>query len=257
LNNYASGDWTGLSDANIVDLFRGKVYLNIHSSTEPGGEIRGDLSFSEGMMTAVLDGAQAGTASTAKGTAWVEFEDDSVYYQITIAGLQGTFSMSHFHVLPSGSVVQGITFTDSSAHGYWVPGQQMLDLIKGNIYINVHSSLFTGGEIRGTLRLGSGVPTAVRNENSGTVPDEFSLAQNYPNPFNPSTTIKYRIDGKVQVTLKVFDLLGREVATLVNEEQPAGEHRAVFNASRFSSGIYFYQLHSGGRTLTNKMMLLK
>ena len=69
-----------------------------------------------------------------------------------------------------------------------------------------------------------------------------SLNQNYPNPFNPSTSIKYSIPNRNQVTLKVFDVLGSEVATLVNKEQPQGNYEVEFNGSDLTSGIYFYRL---------------
>ena len=83
------------------------------------------------------------------------------------------------------------------------------------------------------------------------------LFQNYPNPFNPSTNIQYAISSRQIVSLKVYDVLGNEVATLVNEEKPAGIYEVIFNASNFSSGIYFYQLRSGSFIDVKKMILLK
>ncbi|MDA3860088.1 MAG: T9SS type A sorting domain-containing protein [Melioribacteraceae bacterium] len=93
-------------------------------------------------------------------------------------------------------------------------------------------------------------------------PKEFVLNQNYPNPFNPSTTIKYSIplivNGKSQlVTLKIYDILGREVATLVNKEQQPGNYEVVFNAKKLSSGTYFYRLSSSDFSKTIKIILLK
>ncbi|MEP0862683.1 MAG: T9SS type A sorting domain-containing protein, partial [Ignavibacterium sp.] len=89
--------------------------------------------------------------------------------------------------------------------------------------------------------------------------NNFILEQNYPNPFNPSTKIKYVIPNGVRnlVTLKVYDVLGNEVATLVNEEKPAGIYEVEFNASKLSSGIYFYKLQAGSFVETKKMILLK
>ena len=95
----------------------------------------------------------------------------------------------------------------------------------------------------------------------------FILSQNYPNPFNPSTKIKYEIPGQARndnilVTLKVYDVLGNEVATLVNEEKPAGEYEVEFSShsdegQNLSSGVYFYQLQSGDFVQTKKMILMK
>ena len=88
-------------------------------------------------------------------------------------------------------------------------------------------------------------------------PEEFSLSQNYPNPFNPSTKIKFVIPISSFVNLTVYDMLGREVTTLVNEEKHPGSYEVKFDGSNLSSGIYFYILTIGNRTLTKKMCLLK
>lgn len=89
------------------------------------------------------------------------------------------------------------------------------------------------------------------------IPLEYSLEQNYPNPFNPSTKIEYSIPNESFVQLKIFDLLGNEVATIVNEEQSAGKYQVDFTATHFSSGLYFAQLNAGSQMSTIKMILLK
>ena len=104
------------------------------------------------------------------------------------------------------------------------------------------------------------IPTGIVSD--GKTLYEFSLEQNYPNPFNPSTKIKFEIPGQARndnalVTLKVFDVLGNKVATLVNEEKPAGNYEVEFNAAKLSSGIYFYKLQAGSFVDTKKMILLK
>ena len=98
--------------------------------------------------------------------------------------------------------------------------------------------------------------TGVVKENN-TIPNVYSLNQNYPNPFNPSTTISYAIPATQLVTLKIYNLLGQEVATLVNQEQTAGNYTVKLDASSFASGIYFYSLQAGNFTSTKKMMLMK
>jgi hypothetical protein len=85
----------------------------------------------------------------------------------------------------------------------------------------------------------------------------FYLSQNYPNPFNPSTTISYKLPAESHVSLKVYDVLGNVVATLVNDTMPAGEYNNVFNASGMSSGIYFYTLQAGSFVETKSMILMK
>ncbi|MBK9405671.1 MAG: T9SS type A sorting domain-containing protein [Ignavibacteria bacterium] len=101
------------------------------------------------------------------------------------------------------------------------------------------------------------VVTEVSAVNS-IVPSEYSLEQNYPNPFNPTTTINFSIPKSSIVSLKVYDALGKEVATLVNEFKNAGNYSADFTAtSNLTSGIYFYTLTSENFTSTKKLMLVK
>lgn len=88
-------------------------------------------------------------------------------------------------------------------------------------------------------------------------PLAFELFQNYPNPFNPETRIRYQVSSHSQVTLKVFDVLGNEVAFLVNEEQTAGRYEVKFDASRLASGVYLYKLQAGEYTAVRKMLLIK
>jgi predicted nucleotidyltransferase len=92
---------------------------------------------------------------------------------------------------------------------------------------------------------------------NSVIPTEYQLDQNYPNPFNPATTIKYSIPDFSQVTIKVFDILGNEVETLVNEQKPAGFYEVNFNAKHLSSGVYFYRIQAGSFINTKKMILMK
>jgi hypothetical protein len=89
------------------------------------------------------------------------------------------------------------------------------------------------------------------------LPKEFALAQNYPNPFNPTTVINYQLPVAGNVSLKVYDVLGKEVMTLVNGRQEAGDYNVSLNAASLSSGVYFYRLQSGNFVQTKKMMLVK
>jgi hypothetical protein len=96
------------------------------------------------------------------------------------------------------------------------------------------------------------------SEGGGQVPSKFALHQNYPNPFNPSTTIKFDLMSQAPVTLKIYNILGQEVTTLINNQvMNAGSHITSFNAGNLSSGVYFYKLSTGSASMTRKMMLLK
>ncbi len=90
-----------------------------------------------------------------------------------------------------------------------------------------------------------------------TAPASFALSQNYPNPFNPETNIEYSIAKAAVVSLKVYDVLGREVATLFDGMQVAGQHSVTFNAANLASGVYFYKLQAGANSLTKKLVLMK
>lgn len=91
----------------------------------------------------------------------------------------------------------------------------------------------------------------------GDVPTTYELYQNYPNPFNPTTTIKYQLPVSAFVTLKVFDIVGREVATLVNDLQQPGSYSIEWDAGGVASGVYFYRMQGGSFTATRKLILLR
>ncbi|RJP60167.1 MAG: T9SS C-terminal target domain-containing protein [Ignavibacteriales bacterium] len=97
---------------------------------------------------------------------------------------------------------------------------------------------------------------SVDNEHKEVV-NEFSLSQNYPNPFNPTSKIKYQIAKLGKVELKVYDILGREITTLVNDIKAPGIYEVTFNASQLASGVYFYRLISSDFVQTKKMMVIK
>ena len=98
-------------------------------------------------------------------------------------------------------------------------------------------------------------PTSISE--TSLLPEAFRLLQNYPNPFNPSTSIKYELPEYSKVVLKVYDLLGREIKTLVNEEQSPGYYNLIFNGAGISSGTYFYRLQSEKFVDIKTMLLLK
>lgn len=111
-------------------------------------------------------------------------------------------------------------------------------------------------ELTKSVRTSFGIPTPV-NHTSGDIPHQYTLYQNSPNPFNPSTVVRYSTGSSGFVTLKVYDVLGREVATLVNEPRPAGTYTATFDGSHLATGVYLYQLRAGDFVQTKRMALVK
>jgi hypothetical protein len=106
-------------------------------------------------------------------------------------------------------------------------------------------------DINGSYKYSSVVNVAV------SAPETFGLSQNYPNPFNPSTNINYQIPKAGFVSLKVFNIIGKEIATLVNQEEPAGDYKVQFDTHNIASGTYFYKLSAGGVSLYKKMIVIK
>lgn len=157
----------------------------------------------------------------------------------------------------------GINLYTTNGGASWTtqsfPGAENSDNVWSIFFWDANNGWFTtdAGKIGHTTN-GGGTTAIVQAKN--TMPAGFSLSQNYPNPFNPTTLITYNVPAvgtPYIVSLKVFDVLGREVATLVNETKSAGTYNATFNASKFASGVYFYQLKAGNILQTKKMILMK
>ncbi|MBL8016257.1 MAG: T9SS type A sorting domain-containing protein [Ignavibacteria bacterium] len=116
------------------------------------------------------------------------------------------------------------------------------------------SSGFMCGYYGTVYKIDAAVITAVPNTG---LPLVYSLGQNYPNPFNPATVIKFSVPEASQVTMKVYDVLGKELFVLVNSKMQSGSYEVSFNASQLPSGVYFYKMEAGSFSETRKMMLIK
>ena len=276
-NNTATGVWSSsdanqpLTDALLSELLNGRLYVNVHTSANPGGEIRGQVLMTSGVgFMAMISGSQENPAitTTASGTGSVVLNTNgTVGYEVTVTGLTPT--ASHFHNAPVGTnagVVKNITLVDNSSSGMWTSSDAtqpltdllLRELIKGRLYMNVHTSANSGGEIRGQVSGSTGIATSVEKVEHDGIPEEFILDQNYPNPFNPATTISYRLERRGAVTLAVYNTLGQLVATLVDGVQEAGVQNITFEAGSLPSGVYLYRLTAGGTAVqAKKMMLVK
>jgi hypothetical protein len=106
-------------------------------------------------------------------------------------------------------------------------------------------------------RFRTSAPSSVELSQQSGIPSDFELSQNYPNPFNPATSIQFALPSSQHVTLRVYDILGREETTLIDESLPVGRYTATWNAAAAASGTYFYRLTAGSFTLTKRMLLLR
>jgi hypothetical protein len=275
--NTVTGSWANVPDSVIDHLLAGEIYINVHSNLNPGGEIQGTLQVARGTgFTISMDASQepGQIVSTAEGTGYAILDSmqTNLAFGITFAGLSGTYTASHFHVLPS-PVVHAISFVDSTASGVWtgLSAENVTSLLHGDLYANVHSSKYPGGEIRGALVFAGPQAPGTADVKPQLAPAAFSLEQNYPNPFNPETRIGFGVSparlsgsqeagegqGSTWVRLSVFDLLGREVAVLVNEKKESGRYEVKWDGSKYSSGVYMYRLTNGESVESRKMLLTK
>ncbi len=117
-------------------------------------------------------------------------------------------------------------------------------------------TVFIASAWSGIWVLKNDLATSVR-ENSSDQPTQYTLLQNYPNPFNPSTTIIYEIPNRTYVTLEIYDVLGRKIATLVDGIQEAGRYKAIWDVRTMSSGVYFYRLTAGQQIFAKKMVIIR
>lgn len=163
--------------------------------------------------------------------------DTELYYKRSTDGGLNWEADNRLTYQPYNSWYPSIAVSGSAVHVVWNDGRQ-------------------GGYEIYYKRNPSGNPTAVDLLDS-KIPQDFKIEQNYPNPFNPSTHIPFSVQGSALTSLKVYDILGREVATLVNEVKQPGRYEVTWNATGYASGVYFYRLKAGSFVQTKRMLLLR
>lgn len=166
-------------------------------------------------------------------------EDSEVFLQGISTGDGATYNIGHNRTLAAGNKIAFFGYDPLSINStpyYWFGFDATAPQVKALEWMDAVNDIEDRGEF---------------------VAREFSLKQNYPNPFNPTTTISYVLPSAEKVQVKVFDLMGREVATLVNEKQNAGSQAVAFDASNFASGMYVYTIKAGSFNDSKKMLLVK
>lgn len=157
------------------------------------------------------------------------------------------------YIYVNGNFSGELEFTGASTSA-WYEKTMQVNLVKG--LNTVQMQMFWGWMFVDYLAIPTELVTLI-DEQIHSLPVQFALQQNFPNPFNPTTTIKYQLPQQSHVVLKVYNIIGQEVKTLVNEEQPAGFKTVEFNASSLASGIYFYRIQAGSFVDVKKLLLLK
>jgi len=278
--NHIHGVWNellvGTDDSLYIALVTGKIYVNVHTAANPGGEIRGQVILGEGMgFAGRLNGLQETppVTTTGMGTVSATLTNAGFIFYSSVDSLMGSISGVHFHNAPigvPGPVVRDLApFMDPvnnrNVKGIWrrtdderFKSMLMSQVVVNNIYINFHTSVYPNGEVRGQLLKDAiTLNPDISSNGVNDIKKQFTLNQNFPNPFNPKTTINFKLSHESFVKLVVYDILGREVSVLVNKELKAGLHDINFDASNLASGIYFYRLETSGFTDIKKMMLIK
>jgi predicted GH43/DUF377 family glycosyl hydrolase len=230
---------------------------------------------------------QGGYATSPDGISWTKSADPILLYgqsgswdtpRIQPGSVVYNSNTSKYYLFYSGGAEYNWRIgyaTSSSFGGPWTKNPSiLLDVTSGswetnfiafpsviedsgsNLYKMWYSSQTSTGQY-GIGYATAPVITSVEEERFDEIPTDFTLSQNYPNPFNPSTKIKYSVPQTSQVQIKVYDILGSEIETLVNEEKPTGTYEINWYAEQLPSGVYFYQLKAGNLIQTKKMVLLK
>ncbi len=261
-------NWTLQSSGTMNNLF-GVSFTDANTGTAVG---------QFGTILHTTDGginwtSQSGTAENLRG---VSFTDANTGTAVGTFGtiLRTSDGGTNWTPQSSGTSISltGISFTDANTGTVVGLGGTILSTTDGGASWTSQSSgttnqldgvSFTDANtgtavgLLGTILRTSGGTTWVQENGTSQIPNDFALKQNYPNPFNPSTNIEYSIPSESFVELKVYDLLGNEVATLVDEQQQAGVYRADFTADNLPSGMYFARITANEFTQVVKMILLK
>ena len=238
---YAVGDFnvavkTTDAGATWTALMAGSAFVN-HNAVWFTDQNTGYISSNDGIYKTTNAGASwFSTGAPAGGYSNVQF--------------RGNFG---YAITSGGKIIKS---TDAGAS--WIVQPTVTENGLYGLYFNSDNFVYAGGLLGTMIKT---IPTELRpSSTSGNileVPEVVALHQNYPNPFNPTTTITFQVPQNAYTSLKVYDLLGREVAELINEAITPGTHAVPWNASDLASGMYFYRLEVGGFSETKRMMLLK
>lgn len=241
-----------LAGSNVLAGTNGGIFISTNGGLNWAVSNAGLTSL--GVQTLATNGSLvfAGTSngffvSTNGGTNWA----------VSNSGLTSTNVRT---IVASGSAIVvgtalGVSVSTNSGANWTAANSGLINTSIQSLIIS-GTDLIAGSNGNGAWRRPFSQLTSVK-ETGGSIPGRFALEQNYPNPFNPTTTIRFFVEMRGYTSLRVYNLLGSEVATLVNEMLPAGRYEAVFIATGLTSGVYYYTLDAPGHRQTKTMILLK
>ena len=248
----------------------GATSIPLYTSTDPTGNV-GPLVVTGSFTTSLTNAANTQIEISFNGDS---FNNDNIYWDNMCLEYSVPVELTSFTATTNGSEVElkWTTATETNNQGFQVErmsagsSYEQIGYVGGfgtttepKAYSYIDTKLETGNytyrikqiDFDGTYTYSEEVNVAVE------LPLEYSLEQNYPNPFNPSTTIKYSIPEDGYVKLAVYNMLGEEVAAIVNTTQKAGRYEVNFNGSKLSSGVYVYRIEAANFTSSKKLMLMK
>jgi photosystem II stability/assembly factor-like uncharacterized protein len=185
--------------------------------------------------------------STDNGESWVEINNS------LICDLVGSLAINSDNNIFIGTT-NGVFHSTNNGDNWGEINSGLTNLAISSLAVNTGDYIFAGTSGSGVFR---SVNSTTSVNNYSNIPNNFFLSQNYPNPFNPSTKISYSVPRTSFITLKFYDILGKEITTLVNAEKTLGNYEVDLDGSNISSGVYFYRMQAGSFSDTKKLILLK
>jgi len=264
-NNGTNWIQTSLNNKNVFSLavsgnniFAGTNYYGVCLSTNNGTDWTQVGLISEQVISLGVSGNNIFAGTNGYGT-YVTTNNGMNWTQISLSALYvSTFAVTGNNIFAGGAGIPGYgVFLSTDSGTSWTEINQGFPAYPHVKALLIANNYIFAGIIDISLWRRPLSEIVGIGNTSTEIPAKYSLSQNYPNPFNPTTNIRYELPKSGCIKLVVFDALGREVETLVNEKQTAGTYEATWNASKLSSGVYFYRLQAVDFTDTKKLILLK
>jgi hypothetical protein len=251
-----SGLFYGGSDANYLYHPHSEFYYDVYAQKFCGDHSIAATSSNSDILCYATKFSSGETCvviinkNTAEQTVWINTKSVGVGQNYYIYSLTGGTELNPFS--------QYVYINGIEPDPYqWGPFDELLSIPAYKYSIENEIKFSSPGRSVQFIMIDKGDNVSVKDENSSAIIKGFRLNQNYPNPFNPETKISYSLPTEEFVTLKVFDFLGRDVLTLVNQKQSAGNHEYLLNARDLASGIYFYKIQAGKFSTAKKLVIIK